>query len=234
MSLLVLLSLPSLNSIHQQLFLLWPFVQIFNCSSELIICLDFSSTVYFFLFRYSVGTAHGFALFNYRHQKVLLAQSTLDPNATATASATPLSVGQATLNRGRSLKKSLRESFRRLRKGRTIKKATMIDRIDEDQPFTSNENQTSEIIRVPVERQVEFRDLKPVQDHVLTMVRCLYFAQTYLNSGNPHSIFIIHGSKHFSDEFQYMIEPIHYGWEQTGDMFMSIRSIIFRYHQIMI
>jgi len=141
---------------------------------------------------YSVGTAHGFALFNYRHQKVLLAQSTLDPNATATTSATPLSVGQATLNRGRSLKKSLRESFRRLRKGRTIKKATMIDRIDEDQPFTPNENQTSEIIRVPVERQVEFRDLKPVQDHVLTMVRCLYFAQTYLNSvhDRTHSLWV--------------------------------------------
>lgn len=68
----------------------------------------------------------------------------------------------------------------------------MIDRIDEDQPFTPIDHQTSEIIRVPVERQVEFRDLKPVQDLVLTMVRCLYFAQTHLNSGNHPSISRLH------------------------------------------
>ena len=68
----------------------------------------------------------------------------------------------------------------------------MIDRIDEDQPYTPSDHQASEIIRVPVERQVEFRDLKPVPDLVLTMVRCLYFAQTYLNSGNDPSNLFIH------------------------------------------
>lgn len=135
-----------------------------------------------------MGTAHGFALINYQQKRLLLAQCTLDPHAIVSSPAGTLSTGHATLNRGRSLKKSLRESFRRLRKGRTIKKATMIDRIDEDQPFNPTDRHTAEIIRVPVERQVEFRDLKPVQDHVLSMVRCLHFARTYLNSGKEHQI----------------------------------------------
>jgi hypothetical protein len=30
---------------------------------------------------------------------------------------------------------------------------------------------------------VEFREFKPVDDQVASMVRCLYFAKTYLNSG---------------------------------------------------
>lgn len=66
----------------------------------------------------------------------------------------------------------------------------MIDRIDEDQPFTPSDYQTSETIRVPVERQVKFRHVKPVLDLVLTMVRCIYFAQTHLKSGHHPSILL--------------------------------------------
>jgi lethal(2) giant larvae protein len=98
----------------------------------------------------------------------------------------PTSTGESTLIRGRSLKKSLRESFRRLRKGRTIKKATMIPipkRTDENNPLSPANIHLEEIIRVPVERQVEFREFKPADDQVMSMVRCLYFAKTYLNSG---------------------------------------------------
>jgi len=39
-----------------------------------------------------------------------------------------------------------------------------------------------DIKRVPVERQVEFREFKPIDDQINSMVRCLYFAKTYLNS----------------------------------------------------
>ena len=34
-----------------------------------------------------------------------------------------------------------------------------------------------DITRVPVERQVEFREFKPIDDQISSMVRCLYFAQ---------------------------------------------------------
>ncbi|CAF5133624.1 unnamed protein product, partial [Rotaria socialis] len=55
-------------------------------------------------------------------------------------------------------------------------------RTDENNPLFSTNMHLEEIIRVPVERQVEFREFKPVDDQVASMVRCLYFAKTYLNS----------------------------------------------------
>ncbi len=139
-----------------------------------------------FVFSYAVGTAHGFTMFNYKQNRILTAKCTLDPNALGNNPAVPLSTGESTLIRGRSLKKSLRESFRRLRKGRTIKKATMLPtprRTDENNPLSPTNMHLEEIIRVPVERQVEFREFKPADDQVASMVRCLYFAKTYLNSG---------------------------------------------------
>jgi lethal(2) giant larvae protein len=143
------------------------------------------------LFSYAVGTAHGFALFNYKQNRILTAKCTLDPNALGNTPAAPSSTGESTLIRGRSLKKSLRESFRRLRKGRTIKKATMLPvskRADDNNPLSATNMHLEEVIRVPVERQVEFREFKPMDDQVISMVRCLYFAKTFLNSGQFHSI----------------------------------------------
>ncbi|CAF2052766.1 unnamed protein product [Rotaria magnacalcarata] len=150
--------------------------------SALALCSDIQT--------YAVGTAHGFTIFNYKQNRILAAKCTLDPNALGSTSAVPSSTGESTLIRGRSLKKSLRESFRRLRKGRTIKKATMMltpKRTDDNNPLFSTNMHLEEIIRVPVERQVEFREFKPVDDQVASMVRCLYFAKTYLNSVNDRT-----------------------------------------------
>ena len=139
-----------------------------------------------FFFSYAVGTAHGFALIDYQKTRILTAKCTLNPHALENKSMAPSSIGEATLIRGRSLKKSLRESFRRFRKGRTTKKSTMlpsIQRIDENGPLSTTNIHLEEITRVPVERQVEFREFKQADDQVISMVRCLYFAKTYLNSG---------------------------------------------------
>jgi lethal(2) giant larvae protein len=113
-------------------------------------------------------------LINYQQNRILTAKCTLDPSALGNVPTVTTSPGESTLIRGRSLKKSLRESFRRFRKGRTIKKSTM-PRIDENVHL-------EDIARVPVERQVEFREFKPIDDQIISMVRCLYFAKTYLNS----------------------------------------------------
>ena len=133
-----------------------------------------------FFHSYAVGTAHGFALINYQQNRILTAKCTLDANALSSASTVPTSTGESTLIRGRSLKKSLRESFRRLRKGRTTKRTTMA-RIDETLRL-------EDITREPVERQVESRDFKPIDDQVNSMVRCLYFARTYLNSSKLKNV----------------------------------------------
>ncbi|CAF0863937.1 unnamed protein product [Adineta ricciae] len=150
--------------------------------SALALCSDIQT--------YAVGTAHGFTIFNYKQNRILTAKCTLDPNALASNQPVPSSTGESTLIRGRSLKKSLRESFRRLRKGRTIRKATMLPatkRSDENNPLSQANMHLEEVIRVPVERQVEFREFKPVDDQVASMVRCLYFAKTYLNSVNERT-----------------------------------------------
>jgi hypothetical protein len=56
-------------------------------------------------------------------------------------------------------------------------------RIDDNSPLSPANIHLEDVIRVPIERQVEFREFKPVDDQVASMVRCLYFAKTYLNSG---------------------------------------------------
>ncbi|CAF1130771.1 unnamed protein product, partial [Didymodactylos carnosus] len=139
--------------------------------SALALCSDIQT--------YAVGTAHGFTIFNYKQNRMLTMKCTLDPASLSSSSVVQAS-GETSLNRGRSLKKSLRESFRRLRKGRTVKK-TMIA-VNKRNETTAASSPLEE--RVPVERQVEFREFKPVDDQIISMVRCLYFAQTHLTSVN--------------------------------------------------
>jgi lethal(2) giant larvae protein len=149
-------------------FLATSFIQLYPPAavSALALCSDIQC--------YAVGTAHGFTIINYQQNRILTAKCTLDPNALENISPIPTTTGEPTLIRGRSLKKSLRESFRRFRKGRTIKKSTM--------PKIAETLHLEDVTRVPVERQVEFREFKPIDDQVSSMVRCLYFAKTYLNS----------------------------------------------------
>jgi lethal(2) giant larvae protein len=128
-----------------------------------------------------VGTAHGFTMINYQQNRILVSKCTLDPNALGNTPTIPSSTGESSIIRGRSLKKSLRESFRRFRKNRTIKKS-IIQRADENSPVSPTNLHLEEITRVPVERQVEFREFKQTDDQIISMVRCLYFAKTYLHS----------------------------------------------------
>nr|CAD7457896.1 unnamed protein product [Timema tahoe] len=62
----------------------------------------------------AAGTAHGLAFFDYVRQKGMFAKCTLNPNDLSGA-------GEAPISRRKSFKKSLRESFRRLRKGRSTR-----------------------------------------------------------------------------------------------------------------
>ncbi|XP_022237013.1 lethal(2) giant larvae protein-like, partial [Limulus polyphemus] len=59
----------------------------------------------------AAGTAHGLELFDYVQKQHVISKCTLNPN--------DLSAGDTSMTRRKSFKKSLRESFRRLRKGRS-------------------------------------------------------------------------------------------------------------------
>ncbi|XP_044005271.1 lethal(2) giant larvae protein homolog 1 isoform X2 [Aphidius gifuensis] len=143
----------------------------------------------------AAGTAHGLAVFDYIRNKPIIVKCTLNPNDLSGSGDTPIS-------RRKSFKKSLRESFRRLRKGRSQRCATTTNNtttpssiknrninsdIKKDISLTSNlgspsnpDTTTAGGIDVkPIERQVEAR---PVDDAFGSMVRSLYFARSFIIS----------------------------------------------------
>ncbi|XP_050068219.1 lethal(2) giant larvae protein [Anopheles maculipalpis] len=114
----------------------------------------------------AAGTAHGLVLFDYNNLSPVLHKCTLNPN--------DLTGAGETLSRRKSFKKTLRESFRRLRKGRSTR----------NNPNAAGAGgQQSAAETRPVERQIEAR---PVDDGMGSMVRCLTFAQTFITNQNVY------------------------------------------------
>ncbi|KAI5651923.1 LLGL2 domain-containing protein [Phthorimaea operculella] len=120
------------------------------------------------------GTAHGLALIDASCAKPLTHKCTLNPHDHAGAGDTPIS-------RRKSFKKSLRESFRRLRKGRSQRRATTAaSPTSPTQPAAKKAaDKPAEVDPEvkPIERAVEARS---TDDAFGSMVRCLYFARTFL------------------------------------------------------
>ncbi|XP_063707331.1 lethal(2) giant larvae protein [Culicoides brevitarsis] len=106
----------------------------------------------------AAGTAHGLVLFDYQHDTPVFHKCTLNPN--------DLTGAGETLSRRKSFKKTLRESFRRLRKGRSTRN-------------NPNAQAAAPAETRPMERQIEAR---PVDDGMGSMVRCLTFAHTYITN----------------------------------------------------
>lgn len=130
----------------------------------------------------SAGTAHGLALLDYVRNKAVMVKCTLNPSDLNGA-------GDAPISRRKSFKKSLRESFRRLRKGRSTRRTNKEDKPATAAPVprkapapeenTAETTDFSPLEAKPVERQIEAR---PVDDSIGSYVRCLYFARTFLVS----------------------------------------------------
>ncbi|GAB6025766.1 UDP-N-acetylmuramoyl-L-alanyl-D-glutamate--2, 6-diaminopimelate ligase, variant 4 [Chamberlinius hualienensis] len=131
----------------------------------------------------AVGTAHGFGLFDFIQNKCVVAKCTLNPNDLNGA-------GDTTMARRKSFKKSLRESFRRLRRGRSRRSSG--DKGGREGAKTTDGNVSGSIeVRTgasspaagmepkPVERAIEAR---AVDDVMGSMVRCLYLAKTFIVS----------------------------------------------------
>ncbi|KAJ9577607.1 hypothetical protein L9F63_005794, partial [Diploptera punctata] len=135
----------------------------------------------------AAGTAHGLALFDYVRHKGVLTECTLNPKDLSGG-------GDAPISRRKSFKKSLRESFRRLRKGRSTRHTDKRGAQSPASPTASSPTDAkkkdgsgdagvsspgglSPVEAKPVERQVEARS---VDDSLGSMVRCLYFGRTFL------------------------------------------------------
>lgn len=138
------------------------------------------------------GTAHGFGLLDYVQKKEVASRCTLNPQDLTGTSDTSMS-------RRKSFKKSLRESFRRLRRRRSERRAKAKEesakgdkKIEEKQPEAGPSSSGAEAVPAspvtpepkPVERSVEFRS---TEDSMASMVRCLYFADTFIVNGHTHN-----------------------------------------------
>ena len=142
----------------------------------------------------AIGTSHGFVLFDYMLEKDLLVRCTLDPAMLLQANNPNDSGNTGTISRRKSLKKSLRESFRKLRRGRSQKPNPKKNLDQLNNPIGALQNNKSSTMRVehldddmndahkPIERQVESREFKPVDDIPPSVIRYMYFVRTYITS----------------------------------------------------
>ncbi|BFZ18051.1 hypothetical protein BsWGS_21091 [Bradybaena similaris] len=139
----------------------------------------------------AAGTGQGFALLDYAQKKEVATRCTLNPSELSATSDTAMS-------RRKSLKKSLRESFRRLRRRRSEKKQKDDRAKKDDRGDTQHIEETaaaaagatgSEAAAAvgdckPEERQVEARS---ADDSMTSMVRSLCFADTFIVNGGSHN-----------------------------------------------
>ncbi|GAU88392.1 hypothetical protein RvY_01100-2 [Ramazzottius varieornatus] len=117
---------------------------------------------------FGVGTAHGFFLMDYMRKQTVTSRCTLSTLDVNTGADTSMN------RRGKSLKKSLRESFRRIRRGRSqmdIKRnGAAGDKATRHIPIHEEETR-------PVERQVEARS---VDNEMASVVRCLQLCSCHI------------------------------------------------------
>merc|ERR1712223_1426124 len=119
----------------------------------------------------AAGTAHGLVIIDTVQLSLTLAKCTLNAQDIANADDNPMS-------RRKSLKKSLRESFRRLRRGRSQRNKKKSEPTTTTDPIKRELPRSESPETRPVERAVEAR--AGSQDGFGSMVRCLYFSQTYI------------------------------------------------------
>uniref|UniRef100_A0A8C9UVC1 LLGL scribble cell polarity complex component 1 n=1 Tax=Spermophilus dauricus TaxID=99837 RepID=A0A8C9UVC1_SPEDA len=112
------------------------------------------------------GTSHGFGLFDYQRKSPVC---TLHPNDSLAM--------EGPLSRVKSLKKSLRQSFRRIRKSRVSGKKRVWSGLE---MWRMGDDQCQ---MTPVQRRIEPRS---ADDSLSGVVRCLYFADTFLRDAAHH------------------------------------------------
>ncbi|XP_015674715.1 lethal(2) giant larvae protein homolog 2 [Protobothrops mucrosquamatus] len=119
------------------------------------------------------GTSHGFGLFDHQQKRLVFVKCTLHPNDHLAL--------EGPLSRVKSLKKSLRQSFRRIRRSRVSnqKRPTAQEGISRH-----HRDALQEIELAPVQRKIEARS---AEDSFTGFVRTLYFADTFLRDSSRHS-----------------------------------------------
>uniref|UniRef100_A0A4W4EIE0 LLGL scribble cell polarity complex component 2 n=1 Tax=Electrophorus electricus TaxID=8005 RepID=A0A4W4EIE0_ELEEL len=109
------------------------------------------------------GTSHGFGVYDYQQKSNVLVKCTLNPSDQVAL--------EGPLSRVKSIKKSLRQSFRRIRRSRVS--------MHKHHPNNAAKAEAlHEMELAPVQRKIEARS---ADDSFTGLVRTLYFADTFLN-----------------------------------------------------
>ncbi|XP_053939228.1 LLGL scribble cell polarity complex component 2 isoform X3 [Cuculus canorus] len=125
------------------------------------------------------GTSHGFGLFDHQQKRLVFVKCTLHPSDQLAL--------EGPLSRVKSLKKSLRQSFRRIRRSRVSsrKRRGVSGNASEVQEANAKFDQDTlqEMELAPVQRKIEARS---AEDSFTGFVRTLYFADTFLRDSSRH------------------------------------------------
>ncbi|XP_060108884.1 LLGL scribble cell polarity complex component 2 isoform X1 [Heteronotia binoei] len=120
------------------------------------------------------GTSHGFGLFDHQQKRLVFVKCTLHPSDQLAL--------EGPLSRVKSLKKSLRQSFRRIRRSRVSNRKRRTAEVQEGIP-RYDQDALQEIELAPVQRKIEARS---AEDSFTGFVRTLYFADTFLRDSSRH------------------------------------------------
>ncbi|XP_021562283.1 lethal(2) giant larvae protein homolog 2 [Carlito syrichta] len=124
------------------------------------------------------GTSHGFGLFDHQQRRLVFVKCTLHPSDQLAL--------EGPLSRVKSLKKSLRQSFRRMRRSRvSSRKRRPAGPAGEGQEACAKAERAAlqNMELAPVQRRIEARS---AEDSFTGFVRTLYFADTYLRDSSRH------------------------------------------------
>ncbi|KAL4648090.1 hypothetical protein GN956_G8988 [Arapaima gigas] len=123
------------------------------------------------------GTSHGFGLYDYQQKNTVLVRCTLNPSDQLAM--------EGPLSRVKSIKKSLRQSFRRIRRSRVSMRKQHTNnaaKVEGENP-PANAEALQDMELAPVQRKIEARSS---DDSFTGLVRTLYFADSFL-SDSTHS-----------------------------------------------
>ncbi|XP_057681756.1 LLGL scribble cell polarity complex component 2 isoform X2 [Corythoichthys intestinalis] len=123
------------------------------------------------------GTSHGFGLFDYQQRNNVFIKCTLNPSDQLAM--------EGPLSRVKSIKKSLRQSFRRIRHSRvSLRKHHITNTAKLQEANARLEAELAEMELAPVQRKIEARSS---DDSFTGLVRILYFADTFLSDSSHNT-----------------------------------------------
>ncbi|KAG5262312.1 hypothetical protein AALO_G00273810 [Alosa alosa] len=153
------------------------------------------------------GTSHGFGVYDYQQRSSVLARCTLNPSDQLAM--------EGPLSRVKSIKKSLRQSFRRIRRSRVSMRKHQTNNAAKLQEINAKleAEALQEMELAPVQRRIEARSS---DDSFTGLVRTLYFADSFITD-STHNTPSLWAGTNGGAVFAYMLRlpPVEHRMEES-------------------